>query len=285
MGCSLTRHDDRGVVVRGGTKPTHKPPGAQGASLCDPDICQGANRYTHLTEDGQHHCHCLCEQHGSHNLATCASELWHWCLDRGITIAAEHLPGEKNVAADAESRTLRSSAEWRLHPTMFQHVVQVLGPCEIDLFATRLNSQLPQYISWRPDPFSVAVDAFMVQWTKWQGYAFPFSLIGRCLRKVWTEGATLLIVAPVWPMQSWYPVLLELLVDLPLLLPIHQDLLHDPFNRPHPLLIQGSLQGKCQAKTAGAGNFTQSYKPYLGRMEQGHKCGIPVSLEEMDWLV
>ena len=110
---------------------------------------------------------------------------------------------------------------------MFQHVVQVLGPCEIDLFAMRLNSQLPQYISWCPDPFAVAVDALDC-------------LIGRCLRKVWT--ASLLFIAPVWPMQSWYPVLQELLVDLPLrCMPIHQDLLHDPFSRPHPLLIQGSL--------------------------------------------
>jgi len=76
-----------------------------------------------------------------------------------------------------------------------------------------------------------------------QVYAFPsFFLIGRCAHKVREEGATILLVDPVRSTQGWYPLLLEMLMDLPFSLPMYTDLLRDPFNRPHPLLAQGALQ-------------------------------------------
>ena len=51
-----------------------------------------------------------------------------------------------------------------------------------------------------------------------------------------------MLVAPVWPSQAWHLTLLSLLVDLLILLPTHVDLLRDSFNRPHPLLVQRTLQ-------------------------------------------
>ncbi|CAB4020243.1 Transposon Ty3-G Gag-Pol poly, partial [Paramuricea clavata] len=36
------------------------------------------------------------------------------------------------------------------------------GPLEIDLFASRLTYQLPQFVSWRPDPLAVHSDAFSI---------------------------------------------------------------------------------------------------------------------------
>ena len=48
-----------------------------------------------------------------------------------------------------------------------------LGPCKVDLFATRLNHQLDHYVSWRPDPGAMATDAFHLSWKDLQGYAFP----------------------------------------------------------------------------------------------------------------
>ena len=97
-----------------------------------------------------------------------------------------------------------------------------LGPCSVDLFATRLNNQLRRCVSWRPDPFAIATDAFTMSWQEEVGYAFPpFSLIGRCLQKVRLEGCTVVLVTPVWDVQPWYPVLLDLLIEYPLLLLSH----------------------------------------------------------------
>ena len=38
------------------------------------------------------------------------------------------------------------------------------GKPDIDLFATRLNSKLPKYVSWKPDPGSVSIDDFSISW-------------------------------------------------------------------------------------------------------------------------
>ena len=172
-----------------------------------------------------------------------ATQLWQWCLERNISLTAEHLPGTDNYIADEESRTIQSSAEWQLHQGVFKQILGALGKCNIDLFATRLNAQLEHFVSWRPDPNSVGTDALQLPWDRWEGYAFPpFCLIGRCLRKVREDKASLVLVAPVWRSQPWYPALLELLVDFPLILPGNPMLLTDPFNNPHPLIVAGQLQ-------------------------------------------
>ena len=179
----------------------------------------------------------------SRTMSHTACQLWEWCLGKGLMLSAEYLPGKDNVTADRESRTLQSSAEWKLDRSVFLAVMELYGPCTVDLFASRLNFQLPHYISWHPDPYAVATDAFQIVWKSLQGYAFPpFSLIGRCLQKIRQEGSTVVMVAPVWPSQPWYPWLLEMLSECPALLPVHSGLLKDPFNRDHPLLMKEQLQ-------------------------------------------
>ena len=44
----------------------------------------------------------------------------------------------------------------------------------------------------------------------------------------------MVFVAPVWPAQPWYPLLLDLCIDFPLLLPVQEDLLTQG-SRTHPL--------------------------------------------------
>ena len=142
----------------------------------------------------------------SPELMRVACSLWDWCLQRGITLSASHLPGVNNLIADQESREVRTSAEWRLDKDLFLRVCNILGPCNVDLFASRLNYQLPQYISWRPDPGAMSTDAFQSNWTNLKGYAFPpFALIGRCLQKIRVEQSTVVLIAPTWQNQIWYP--------------------------------------------------------------------------------
>ena len=50
------------------------------------------------------------------------------------------------------------------------------------------------------------------------------------------------MVAPVWSTQPWYPMLLESLIDFPILLAINPDVNHSPFNDRHPLMICRKLQ-------------------------------------------
>ena len=123
--------------------------------------------------------------------------------------------------------------------------MQIRGPCANDLFEDRLNTQLPQFFSWKPDPMAIASDALQQDWSKEKNYAFPpFCLIMRSLAKLREQGAELILVAPLWPTQAWYPSLLDLSVSLPVLLPMTQNLLLGPGGggEIHPLLANQTLQ-------------------------------------------
>lgn len=160
-------------------------------------------------------------------LSSLAFELWTWCLQRRTSLTARHIPGIQNIQADQESRTVVDHSDWKLKPEIFQCIQSLWGPLEIDLFASRLSYQIPRYANWRPDPGAEAVDAFTLDWAQLVGYAFPpFALVGRCLKQVILQKVQkLVIVAPVWETQPWYPLLLQLCVDFPRLLPQPVDLL------------------------------------------------------------
>ena len=75
-----------------------------------------------------------------------ANEIWTWSIDRNIWLSAEHLPGSKNLLADEQSCVFDDTTEWMIPP--------------IDLFASRLNKQVITFVSWRPDPDALFIDAF-----------------------------------------------------------------------------------------------------------------------------
>ena len=150
-------------------------------------------------------------------LALLALDLWEWCPNHNILIEAQCLPGVLNIRVYRESRLFLDHHNWQLDPLLFSELNQVWGPLEVDLFASRLSTQLPRSYSWRPDPCSEAVDAFSQDWSRVRGYAFPpFSLVGRSLRQLLDQHVShLVLVAPVWQSQPGYPLLLELCIAPP----------------------------------------------------------------------
>ena len=55
----------------------------------------------------------------------------------------------------------------------------------IDLFASRLNRQFANYVSYRPDHQALSIDAFSLTWADKMFYAFPpFSVIGNVQKKI-----------------------------------------------------------------------------------------------------
>lgn len=53
----------------------------------------------------------------------------------------------------------------------------------------------------------------------------PWNLVGRVLAQAQQQRATLILVAPVWRTQTWYPVLLEMCIDLPRIMPNEENLI------------------------------------------------------------
>ena len=75
--------------------------------------------------------------------------------------------------------------------------MKIRGIPQIDLFASRPNYHLPEYMSWHPEPGSCAVDSLQHSWRKLYGYAFPlFCLIGKLLGKVRKDQSLILIITP-----------------------------------------------------------------------------------------
>ena len=181
---------------------------------------------------------------GTHSLvlSNLALALWEWAQKNSIMLSAEHYAGHLNTVADWESRHFRDASNWRLHQNVFSSLMQIRGPCVIDLFADRLNSQLPQFYSWKPDPLAIATDALLQDWSRGRNYAFPpFCLIMRSLAKLQGAGGELILITPVWPTQAWYPRLLDMSVAPPVLLPSFPDLLLSPRGERHPLLLNETL--------------------------------------------
>ena len=133
-------------------------------------------------------------------------ELWQWCLDKNITLQATHLAGTLNHTADEESCVMKDRSDWMLFPRTFSKINQNVGPLQVDLFASRLTYQLRDYVTWRPDPGAMAVDAFTLDWTKFRGYANPpWNLVSRVLTHVRNQKAKVTLIAPVLEVSTLVP--------------------------------------------------------------------------------
>ena len=198
--------------------------------------------------------------HTVNNMGSCKSvecdnvvqEIWDFALQRKVWLSASYIPGILNVEADEESRKAETRTEWMLCPKTFKRICKSLciAP-DVDLFASRINTQLPLFISFRQDPEAYAVNAFSLDWSSSVFYAFPpFACVDRCLQKIAYDKAFGIIIAPDWPNQPWYPMFLAM-SSSSIPIPARRDLLRLP-NDPsleHPIwdrlpLIAALVSGK-----------------------------------------
>ncbi|XP_070184795.1 uncharacterized protein [Littorina saxatilis] len=166
----------------------------------------------------------------SPSLSDRVCEILKWCARHHIIILARFLPGRLNTLADALSRSDRVlRSEWTItHGALLRLWAQVQKPL-VDLFATRFSKRLPVFVSPFPDPQAWRVNALDISWTGLEAYAFPpFQLLSRVIRKAELEGPTLLLVAPLWPSQVWFPDLLRLAQGPPIPLSLGRGELVQP---------------------------------------------------------
>ena len=171
-------------------------------------------------------------------------DLWQFVFGMGAWLTIRHLAGSLNCAADAASHLFHNDrTEWGLPVSMFSKINEHWGPLQVDHFASSANTKLPSFIAWQPDRGALTVDAFTVHWKQFGlCYAMPpFTLIARVLRCLNIEHIPLVMVIPLWESQPWFPCLLDMICDVPLLLPRATKLYlpWDPLCL-HPL--QGQLQ-------------------------------------------
>ena len=120
--------------------------------------------------------------------------------------------GIQNTEVDLESRKNEVHTEWKLRENIFSNICSQLNTSsKIDLSTTRLNTQLSTFVSYRPDPKCIAVNAFLLDWSNLDFYAFPpFVCLNRVLQKIYQDKAKGIVIAPNWPSQPFYPRLIAM---------------------------------------------------------------------------
>lgn len=154
----------------------------------------------------------------SSSLSKRTEDLLMWCSSQGVSLSARHVPGKLNILADFLSRphTILHT-EWTLAHQVLQPVWDLWHKPMIDLFATSFNHRLPLYVSPVPDPEAWAVDALSFPWKGLSAYAFPpLPILSKVLRKARMDLPQLILIAPRWPAQPWFPDLLQLCHTPPL---------------------------------------------------------------------
>lgn len=142
-------------------------------------------------------------------------------------ISAVFIPGIDNWRADYLSRQQVLPGEWTLHPDIFQSICQRWGTPDVDLFASRFNARVGNFLSRTRDPLAYGTDALVFPWDQFSlMYAFPpLQLLPRLLRRVKSEGRPVILVAPAWPRRAWFADIVRMSVGQPWSLPLRPDLL------------------------------------------------------------
>ena len=116
-----------------------------------------------------------------------------------------------------------------LNKAVFHRILNFWDTPVIDMFASRLYSQLPKYVSWKPDPDAEFVDAFSINWSDIYFYAFPtFSLIPHVVTKLREDQVECILVAPIWLTQSWFTIVMDHLTQTPYIIPVDKTTLTLP---------------------------------------------------------
>ena len=151
------------------------------------------------------------------DLNNLAKELWLRCMERSIHLKAQHLAGVLNTIADDESigrgrlETVSSSV-----PSDQPEAATSGG----GLVCQHTDSPTADICQLQTRPNGQCHGRVHSGLGRTQSIRQPsVELIGRILAQTRQQQAELVLVAPVWKAQGWYPVLLEMWVKIPLLIP------------------------------------------------------------------
>ena len=155
----------------------------------------------------------------SSDLMDLTRDILEFCHLHSITLIPRHLAGDLNTMADLHSRRGPVGSEWSLDCQTFLWICHLVDDLQIDLFATRHNNQLQNFVSPFPDPLAVGVDAFSLNWNAWDSiYLFPpVKALHKVVPLLSQFQGTGVLVAPMYSPSSWFPALMRRCPDpLPL---------------------------------------------------------------------
>ena len=105
--------------------------------------------------------------------------------ETGNSQSTSHPRPAEHIADKLSKLRQTIQTELSLHPEVFQAICSWWHQSQVDLFATRFNNKLPQFVSPVPDPQAWAVDALSLSWEDLDPYAFPpAAILGKVVEKL-----------------------------------------------------------------------------------------------------
>ena len=234
------------IMVRGRENPTHQHAGADGRAFAIRIFTKGRqNIHVRLRMYNTTAIAYVNHMGGtkSQSLSQAACKLWQWCLSE------RHYSNSR-----APTRSMQHIGRLRV-----EDAAVISG---VDVGQLNLWQSTTEVGSMRFRPLCIQIEQSVAEVSKLAPRSIRcgntcipdvvdkgtrvrlsrIALIGKSLQKVRQEGSSLVLIAPTWSTQHWYPILLETLIDYPVPLLVDQSLLWDLFNRPHSLLLRNQLQ-------------------------------------------
>lgn len=146
-----------------------------------------------------------------------------------VLLTAGYINTKQNVVADRLSRDRSSNSDFLLSEKYFHKVCKKFWVPGIDLFASHVTSKCAVFYSFKPDPYAIGVDAFTFTWED-RSYAFPpYNLLSKVLNKIKRDGCNVLVIAPFWKTQPWFPLYKKMAISEIIILGPNKTLLFDPY--------------------------------------------------------
>lgn len=144
--------------------------------------------------------------------------MWTCCTSQSIQLSATHIADVNIKIADALSVSMRiRHTEWSRAQLSVSRLFMTLTIPIIDLFASAENNKLMTYCSLIAYSQTLWIDSLSISWRGIYGYVFPpISLIPRVREKIKSEVCQILLIAPWWPLRSWFQWILKLKIRDPL---------------------------------------------------------------------
>ena len=151
-----------GVMVPDGAHNAHQLLGTVSRFIRSKEFCKGSIMCPCETSHGQHFGCSLCEPPRGN---TISSSVQFGSGPIGVGSQSEYFSKCRTPCRTHKCygrlavSSLHRFEQLAVMPRSLSGLMQIRGPCAKDLFADRLNTQLPRFYSWKPDPMAVAVDA------------------------------------------------------------------------------------------------------------------------------
>ncbi|KAA6400245.1 MAG: putative Transposon Ty3-I Gag-Pol polyprotein [Streblomastix strix] len=129
-----------------------------------------------------------------------------------LQITTIHIPGKLNSTTDSLSRLCRSG-DYAQKDGMIQMICRTWNYMpQIDIFAIQYNKLINNYITVDFNDLGTHFhNAFNYKWSKVKLYIHPpIPVLSRVLQKMKQDKAQGIVIAPIWPGQSWYTKLKNL---------------------------------------------------------------------------